>query len=139
MLMTISCKSKWKFQLLQSSHTPHEISADFKKGVMGISWEDWDQKMHHMVPKSKEYDQIKSTFSFVSHENTSEWIAETSKLWTFFLALLVFPHLIRIWSFSPYYRLTKITLKKDMGSSKKELFSPYYRGGKFQIIYNYCM
>ena len=50
----------------------------------------------------------------------------------FFLGLFIFHHLIRFSSFSPYYRLAKITLKTDMRSSKKVLFSPYYRGMTFE-------
>ena len=79
MLVAISCVSKWKFTPSQPSDTAHEITADFKRAVLDISWEDWEQKVHPTVWKSKEYDQSNSSFTFVSHKSTSEWISETSK------------------------------------------------------------
>ena len=88
MLVAISCVSKWKFTPAQPSDNPHEITADFKRALLWISWKDWEQKVHHTVWKSKEYDQRRGSFSFVSHKNTSEWISETSKFSYFFVAFL---------------------------------------------------
>ena len=52
-----------------------------------------------------------------------------------FLNILVFNHLIRIWSFSPYYRPSKITLKRCMRLCKKRSISPYYRAMKYGIYH----
>ena len=51
-----------------------------------------------------------------------------------FLDLLVFPHLIRFSSFSPYYRPLKITLKSCMRLCKKRSIPPYYSVVKYEIL-----
>ena len=40
MLVAISCVSKWKFIPAQPSDNPHEITADFKRALLWISWKD---------------------------------------------------------------------------------------------------